>query len=128
MGKQRTFLRKLLGSLGIMLLLWSSTADALALHRCAHHDALPSAQNADQADHHEHQGAPAPGEDEQSSHGCTCVGTCATTTVAVVPAVAAAVADVAGEDVRSRSVASEAVAPATPDFLLPFATAPPASL
>lgn len=120
----RTFFRRMLGSLGILLLLASSGADAFALHRCAHHDALPSAQ-ADEPAHHGH-GATQPADSEES-HGCTCVGTCATTSTAAAPDATEHVVDVVHSTTPVQLIATTIVPSGAPDHLLPFSTAPPAS-
>jgi hypothetical protein len=126
MVKRRAFLRKMLGSLGIMLLVLSSSGDALGLHRCPHHDALPSADEPAPAhSHHNNDSAPA---GEESSSACTCVGTCATVNTAVLaPAATAFVADVAPSTIVLHSIIPASETPAAPQFLLPFSTAPPAS-
>jgi hypothetical protein len=127
---QRTFFRRLLGSLGILLLLSSSSADALALHRCSHHDALPSS-DAHHDGHKEHEDAGAPEHEPASggseSHGCTCVGACVATSAAVVPSSSTSEGDVVTAAIVARVAPTAVLAPAAPDHFLPFATAPPAS-
>jgi hypothetical protein len=107
----------------MLLLLQSSSADALGLHSCAHHDALPGAEQNDE--HAHHHGAPS--ESSEPDAGCTCVGTCSVTSAAVI-----AVPEVfdAAPSVGTLAPAriAQALLPAPVPFLLPYGTAPPAAL
>src|SRR5688572_11111565 len=120
MVNARMIFRRVLGLLGIALLLASSSADALGLHRCDHHDALPGAP-AESHGHHGHDEAPA---SEETSGGCTCIGTCSTTGVALVPALRAHAVDVLPASFRGIDPARSSMQPLSPEHLLPFATAP----
>lgn len=124
MVKTRFLLRKVLASLGIMLLLLSGSADALGLHRCAHHDALPGATT-DTNDHHGHEEAPA---ETDAPAGCTCIGTCSTSGVAMAPTLASSIVDAPPVSFLTRATAPVFVAPLSAAFLLPYATAPPTAL
>jgi hypothetical protein len=118
-------LRKSLAVAGVLLLLLSSSADALGLHRCAHHDALPPAAEPDAQPHHQHHSAPA--EDDESA-GCTCVGTCSLSGVALAPR--AVMADLAALPAISvlRIHAAIHVRAMWQAHRLPYSTAPPAAL
>jgi hypothetical protein len=117
------FARRLIAATGVLMLLMSSSADALGLHRCAHHDALPSATETD-AGHHGHHSAPAD-SDEQQSESCTCVGTCSISTAVLAPSANAAVA--AEAPTRPSAQAPRRATPAakSAEHLLPYSTAPP---
>ena len=110
------------GFLAMLLLLQVSSGDALARHRCAHHDALPVPTGAGHAHHDD--SAPT----DQDSSGCTCVGTCTPSTVALAahdePGQIAAL----GVAELVHAVPPQLVLPATEKFLLPYSTAPPVSL
>src|SRR5688572_13457166 len=115
--------RRMLASLGILLLLASSSADALGLHRCEHHDQLPSAGT---PQHDQHAGHTAPAE-KTESHGCTCLGTCSTTTAVAVPTVKHVI-DVVATSFVVVTLPPVFVATEPAAFLLPYSTAPPAAL
>jgi hypothetical protein len=113
---------RLLSTLSMLLLLLSSNGDALGLHRCSHHDALPSAEQADSG--HGHHSAPAD-TDEEQHESCTCVGTCSVST-AVLASRAAAI------EIAPAPTHPSAEAPAADEpraqfgkHLLPYSTAPP---
>jgi hypothetical protein len=125
MVKARMVFRRVLGLLGITLLLGSSSADALALHRCAHHDALPGAPAESHSHHEPHQ---APASEDAPESGCTCIGTCATTGVALAPRFGSAAVDVAPSTFRAPMAAPVFIQPLSAAFLLPYATAPPTAL
>jgi hypothetical protein len=114
--------RKLVATTGVLLLLLSSSADALGLHRCAHHDALPSADQTESG-HHGHHSAPA--DDKEQSESCTCVGTCSVSSAVIAPTANASIAVIAptraGAEAPKRATPSAKSA----EYLLPWSTAPP---
>ena len=116
--------RRLIAATGVLLLLLSSSADALGLHRCAHHDALPSAAQAETG-HHDHHSAPAD-TDEPEHETCTCVGTCSVSTAVAAPLGSSVVLAPAlhGAIGQSPPPAVPQAQPAA--HLLPYSTAPPA--
>ena len=114
--------RKLVATTGVLLLLLSSSADALGLHRCAHHDALPSADQTESG-HHGHHSAPA--EDNEQSEGCTCVGTCLISSAAITPLADASIALLACQRPRGQAPEHETPGAASAEYLLPWSTAPP---
>lgn len=122
-GMVPRILRRLTAALGILLLVSSSNADALGIHRCAHHDQLPSSDAA-QHDHHDHSSEPAENSD---AHGCTCVGTCSTTSAAPAPSIKTTV-DVVSTTFVPVTQPPAQVAPQPVAFLLPYSTAPPVAL
>lgn len=118
------FVRKSLALAGVLLLLLSSSADALGLHRCAHHDGLPQ-EKQEQAAHHGHHGD---SSDQQSSEGCTCVGTCSLSGVALAPTAASPHIVAVPTTLRAEVAAATLVRARVQPHLLPYSTAPPASL
>ena len=118
-------LRGVVGLLAMLLLLLGSSGDAFGLHRCSHHDALPTADEAPQHNHHGHNQAPA---DDEPVPSCTCVGACATNGVALTPAVSTAAIDVVATTFVVPASVVDIIPAAQPAFLLPYSTAPPASL
>jgi hypothetical protein len=111
---------------GVLLLLLSGSADALGLHRCAHHDALPVTSSEAAGHQHGHGGHDS--EPTESDSGCSCVGACALTGAALMAAPGAPVVGVA-RHVYVVSLRAPALAlPATTPFILPYSTAPPAAL
>jgi hypothetical protein len=118
------FVRKSLALAGVLLLLLSSSADALGLHRCAHHDGLPGARQ-EQAAHHGHHGD---SSSHQDSQGCSCVGTCSLSSVALAPARAATHVVAAPASTRVHVAAAALVRALWQPHLLPYSTAPPAAL
>jgi hypothetical protein len=119
----RVSFRRWFGLLSVLLLLQGSSADALALHTCAHHDALPSSQPAEHAHHH---GESAPADEPDA--GCTCIGECSITGAALVAAPVTASVDVVSTAYPVSSPAAERILPPAAPFSLPYSTAPPAAL
>ena len=118
----RTFFLRVCSLFAVLLLLQSSSADALGLHRCAHHDALPAGE----AGHtHDHGDEPAP---DETGSGCTCVGTCSISTAAAVAGARSSVAGVAPLTALLPVPLAQAILPAAVPFFLPYSTAPPAAL
>ena len=117
------FLRKLLASAGVILLLLSSGADAFGWHRCAHHDGAPPAAQG-QGAHHGH----GDGDEQQGAEGCTCVGACALSGAALLPAAADVDVTTASARTQQRVTPAEQVRETWQPHLLPYSTAPPASL
>lgn len=125
--------------LSALLAVWFAlvVAEPAALHACPMHSAAePSTSSADasQAAHGGHAGHAAPSADRQAgdhrpaddAHVCTCLGDCSGTVVASVPtATTAPVVPVRLTAVTLGRPQHEFVA-AWADFVLPFATAPPA--
>lgn len=121
MSVSRAF-RRGLGFLAMLLLLQVSSGDALTRHRCAHHDALP----AQPSEGHEHHDESAPAQHDSS--GCTCVGTCTPSTVALAANAQPGEIAAVGMGELVHAAPPRLVLPATEKFLLPYSTAPPASL
>ena len=114
--------RRMIAALGILLLVSSSSADALGVHRCAHHDQLPT-PGAAQHDHHD-QSSEAENTD---AHVCTCVGTCSTTSAAPAPSIRTVV-DVVSTIFVAGAHPPVLLAMQPVAFLLPYSTAPPSAL
>lgn len=119
-----TGIRRAVGFLAMLLLLQSTSGDALTRHRCAHHDALPAQTTS--ADHQHHHGDESTPEPE--SQGCTCVGACTITPVALAPAAQSGSAIAVRTSALSHARAPEFIAPESAEFLLPYSTAPPSAL
>lgn len=121
----RAPLRRTFGLFAAVLLLYCTSADALGLHRCAHHDALPgqTGQAGGHAHHHGQDSAP-----PEQDGGCTCVGTCSMGSAAISVAPHAVVFATTPPTLVAAAETPGFVPPAAPDFLLPFGTAPPAAL
>jgi len=118
------FVRKSLALAGVLLLLLSSSADALGWHRCAHHDGLPQA-GPEQAAHHGHHGD---SSSQPDSQGCSCVGTCSLSSVALAPAQPATHVVAAPATTRAHVAAATLVRTLWQPHLLPYSTAPPLAL
>ena len=113
---------KLVATTGVLLLLLSGSADALGLHRCAHHDALPSAEQTESG-HHGHHSAPA--DDNEQSESCTCVGTCSVSSAVITPRANASIALLAPQRARAQVSEHNTPSAASAEHLLPWSTAPP---
>jgi hypothetical protein len=114
--------RKLVATTGVLLLLLSGSADALGLHRCAHHDALPSADQTESG-HHGHHSAPA--DDKEQSESCTCVGTCSVSSAVITPRASASIAPLAPARTGTLAPKRETASAKSAEHLLPWSTAPP---
>ena len=126
---QRTPAHRLTALLALVLFLFTWTGEALGMHRCPHHDAVPAASHA--AAHGGHHGAAQPSHDAQAPehgdrHACTCQGTCPSATGGALPTVADAAVRVAPEHVASapRQDAG-AITPRLVPFFLPYGQGPP---
>lgn len=111
-----------------LLVLFAWTGDAVGLHPCPHHSALPTAADtADAGAADEDHGAHAPDPADHGEHGaCTCVGCCPAG--AALPAFAAALRETPILDgAPPSSLAGRATdLPARfPPFVLPYGQAPP---
>ena len=115
-------LRRAFGFLATLLLLQVSSGEALTRHRCAHHDALPAQPSEGHQQHDE--SAPS----EHDSTGCTCLGACTPGTVALATKAEPGEIATLGSGEPVQAAPTRLVLPAAEKFLLPYSTAPPASL
>ncbi|HEX6747160.1 MAG TPA: hypothetical protein VF092_07655 [Longimicrobium sp.] len=129
---KRTSAHRLTALLALVLFLFSWTGEALGMHGCPHHDAVPSAAQASHAAAHGgHHGAAQPSHDAQApehgdQHACTCQGTCPSATGGALPTVADAAVRVAPEFVsKAPRQASGAITPRLVPFFLPYGQGPP---
>lgn len=130
---KRTPAHRLTALLAAALFLFTWTGEALGMHACPHHDAVPGAMRLAHAamahggGHHAAQpshDAPAPGHGER--HACTCQGTCPSATGGALPAHAQASVRVAPAAIAAapRHDAG-AILPRLVPFFLPYGQGPP---
>jgi hypothetical protein len=121
---------KLVALLFAVALPATATADALGLHDCPHHDAVPSApSDTGHGAHGDHAVGEQDGESQHGEHGpCTCVGTCQAGGTLSALAVRGGAFQIASpvESVDRTFRADGAQLPPAPAFLLPYPLGPPA--
>ena len=126
---RRTPFERLLSFLVASVMLVTLGADAFGAHRCPHHDGLPGATATEPVAHHDH-GAASAATDDSASHEhdgpCTCVGQCATSVGPAVASSSVSKAEFSAGAVGSTHLAYLENGAPRPEYLIPFATAPPA--
>ncbi|HYH82875.1 MAG TPA: hypothetical protein VEX86_23985 [Longimicrobium sp.] len=126
---QRTATHRSTALLALLFFLFTWTGEALGVHGCPHHDAVPAAAAA-QAEHGHHgmqageHDAPAP--EHGDSHACTCQGTCPSVIGGALPPVGDSWRRVAPAAVSQAAAPRAAsIVPRLVPFFLPYGQAPP---